>query len=46
MARVSKKVSAAQREMCIRDSVHSARLIGKYAGENRAGTGWDRVDSG
>ena len=27
-------------------NVHSARLTGKYAGENRAGTGWDRVDSG
>ena len=26
-------------------NVHSARLTGKYAGENRAGTGWDRVDS-
>ena len=25
-------------------NVHSARLIGKYAGENRAGTGWDRMD--
>ena len=24
-------------------NVHSARLTGKYAGENRAGTGWDRV---
>ena len=27
-------------------NVHSARLTGKYAGENRAGMGWDRVDSG
>ena len=25
-------------------NVHSARLTGKYAGENRAGTGRDRVD--
>ena len=25
-------------------NVHSARLTRKYVGENRAGTGWDRVD--